>query len=598
MRRFVALMICAIAYWPAVGCGGGTSQPPPAQLSVQLSANPATISTGGQTTLSWSSQGATSVTIDHGIGIKAASGTVVMSPTATTVYTAVANGSSQTAQSSATVTVNAAPPQLSVQLSANPTTISTGGQATLSWLSQGATSIVIDHGVGSVAASGSTVVSPTATTVYTALASGNGQTAQSSATVTVNATTGSIESVKHIIFMLQENRTFDNYFGQLNRYRATQGLPQDVDGLPSNASNPSYDGTTVVPAYHIKTVCAENQSPSWDEEHTDANRYNAGSSTPTMDGFVFVAGKYSRDTGGAEIQGIRVMGYYDETDLPYYYFMASQFATSDRWFAPVMSNSMVNRIYGLAGTSAGHAYPFTTTLTNTNIFELLENNNISWKVYLTPASGVPDDPEDTGNTFLLSFQPFASQHLDKIVPVSQYLTDVANGTLPAVSFIETAPGVDEHPGKNVQVGAAYVATLVNTLMASPSWADSVFILSWDEAGGLYDHIPPAATVKPDGISPIDLTGHIQGDFDRTGFRLPLLVISPFTKPHYVSHNPADYTAILKFIETRYNLPSMTNRDAAQIDMTEFFDFANAPLRIPPTPPSQPTTGICDYAHLQ
>jgi len=184
------------------------------------------------------------------------------------------------------------------------------------------------------------------------------------------------------------------------------------------------------------------------------------------------------------------------------------------------------------------------------------------------------------------------------VPVAQYLADAASGTLPAVSFIETSPGFDEHPGKNVQIGAAYVATLVNALMASPSWADSVFILSWDDPGGLYDNVPPASAVKPDNVSPVDLGGHIPGDFDRTGFRLPLLVISPFTKPHYVSHNAADYTGVLKFIETRYNLPSMTNRDAAQIDMTEFFDFVNVPWRIPPKPPSQPTTGVCDYRHLQ
>jgi|CZKR01.1.fsa_nt_gi phospholipase C len=490
------------------------------------------------------------------------------------------------------------PAELSVQLSANPTTIGAGGQTTLSWSSQGATSIIIDHGIGSVAVSGSTAVSPSATIVYTAVANGSSRTAQASVTVTVNVPTGSIKSLQHIIFMLQENRTFDNYFGQLNQYRGTQGLPQDVDGLPGNASNPSYDGTGIVPAYHIKTMCAENQSPSWDEEHFDANRYNAASTTATMDGFVYVAGKFSLDTGGAEIQGIRVMGYYDDTDLPYYYFMASQFATSDRWFAPVMSNSMGNRIFSLAGTTAGHTYPFKTTLTSMNIFELLENNNISWKVYLTPVLGPTDDPEDTGSTYLFSFQPFASQHMDKIVPVSQYLTDAANGTLPAVSFIETSPGLDEHPGKNVQTGAAYVATLVNTLMASPSWADSVFILSWDESGGLYDHVPPAPAVKPDNISPIDLAGHVPGDFDRTGFRLPLLVISPFTKPHYVSHNVADYTAVLKFIETRYNLPSLTNRDGAQIDMTEFFDFVNVPWKIPPTPPSQPTTGICDYGNLQ
>ena len=106
------------------------------------------------------------------------------------------------------------------------------------------------------------------------------------------------------------------------------------------------------------------------------------------------------------------------------------------------------------------------------------------------------------------------------------------------------------------------------------------------------------TAKPVTVRRVDLAGHIPGDFDRTGFRLPLLVISPFSKPHYVSHNAADYTAVLKFIETRYNLPSLTKRDAAQIDMTEFFDFAAVPWLTPPTPPVQPTHGTCDYQHLQ
>lgn len=483
-----------------------------------------------------------------------------------------------------------------VQMSVSPTTMKPGDQAILAWSSRGASSVSIDHGVGAQPPSGQVTVSPPETTTYTATASANGKSAQATATIAV--TTGNIQSINHIVFMLQENRTFDNYFGRLNDYRAAHALPQDADGLPQGASNPSYDGTASVPAFHIQTMCAENQSPSWDEEHVDANRYDPSSYTATMDGFVFVAGKFARDTGLMDIDGIRVMGYYDDTDLPYYYFMASQFATSDRWYAPVMSNSMANRIFLFAGTSAGHAYPFTTTLTNMNIFELLENNGISWKVYLTPLNGPSDDPEDTGSTYLDSFQPFASLHQSKIVPVSEYLVDVANGTLPAVSFIETAPGLDEHPGKNVQTGAAYGAMLINTLMASPSWSDSVFILSWDEGGGLYDHVPPGSAVKPDDLSPVDLAGHIPGDFDRTGFRVPLLVVSPFTKPHYVSHSSADYTAILKFIETRFQLPSLTKRDAAQIDMTEFFDFAAVPWRVPPAPPVQPTGGTCDYLQLQ
>ena len=144
----------------------------------------------------------------------------------------------------------------------------------------------------------------------------------------------------------------------------------------------------------------------------------------------------------------------------------------------------------------------------------------------------------------------------------------------------------------MQAGSQYVSTLVNALMQSPSWQDSVFILTFDEFGGFYDHVPPQTAVSPDGIKPEDLMpGDIctKGtgptcDFVYTGYRVPLIVISPFSKKNYVSHTVADYTAWLKLVETRFNLPSLTKRDAAQMDMTEFFDFVNVPWSTPPTPP--------------
>ena len=126
-------------------------------------------------------------------------------------------------------------------------------------------------------------------------------------------------------------------------------------------------------------------------------------------------------------------------------------------------------------------------------------------------------------------------------------------------------------------------------------------ISADEFGGLYDHVSPYATMSPDGIQPVDLlpgdictqsTGPIC-DFTYTGYRVPLIVISPYTKKNYVSHNPADLTAILKLIETRFNLSPLTKRDAAQIDMsTEFFDFTNPVWLTPPTPPAQNTSNPC------
>ena len=170
----------------------------------------------------------------------------------------------------------------------------------------------------------------------------------------------------------------------------------------------------------------------------------------------------------------------------------------------------------------------------------------------------------------------ATKYPKNIVPVAQFLTDVANGTLPSVAFLDPgfSSGLDEHPGLdnaaptgNVQVGSQYVSTLINALMKSSSWQDSVFILTFDEFGGFYDHVAPQPAVSPDGIKPIDLLpGDIctqstgpTCDFVYTGYRVPLLVISPFTKKNYVSHTVADYTAWLKLVETRFNLPSLTKR---------------------------------------
>jgi len=432
-------------------------------------------------------------------------------------------------------------------------------------------------------------------------------------------------SVNHIIFLAQENRSLDHYFGAMRQYWADFGYPdQAFDGLPQfpmsspSGAAPSNPGcnpafafpgndctmdasSPAVQSFHLITQCVENPSPSWNESHVDFNLSNPASSNPMLDGFVYTAAHDARTIQPPfhDVTGHRAMGYYDGSDLNYYYFMASNFATSDRWFSPVMTRTQPNRLFLLAATSAGHVYPPTATLSNQTIFGLLQNAGVSWKIYET----------DPGTTYLNNFQPFASQHSANVVPVSQYMTDVQNGTLPAVAMIEGGynSGLDEHPKNNVQTGAAYVEGLINALMKSPSWKDSVFILTYDEAGGLYDHVPPMSTVSPDGIPPSDLqpgdictggSGGANCDFTVTGFRVPMIVISPFTKKNFVSHTPADYTAIAKLIETRFKLTPLTKRDAAQMDMTEFFDFKNVPWATPPSPPAQVTTGVCNAQMLQ
>ncbi len=465
-------------------------------------------------------------------------------------------------------------------------------------------------------------------------------------------------AINHIIFFAQENRSFDHYFGELRQFWADNGYPdQAFDGLPqfnppagsspppTNPPCANPDPTqhcdadpngTPVPSDHLPSVCIENPSPSWNESHVDWDYQDpVGKNPATLDGFVQTAANDARQNQPPfmDTEGYRAMGYYTGNDLNFYYFMASNFATSDRWFSPAMTRTQPNRMFMMSGTSQGHAYPLGGSnpydqkpLSAPPIFEALQNAGITWKIYIEP------DPEAIGDcapkeqtphclfidpgSYLQMFtygstvvnDPTLSQNL---VPMSQFATDAANGTLPQVAWIEspTDAGLDEHPSVddnapiNVQAGAAFVASLINSFMQSKSWSDSVFVFTYDEAGGLYDHVSPQPMPSPDGITPQDLrSGDICNgaygtgptcDFVFTGYRVPMFVVGPYVKKNYVSHTVADTTAILKLIETRFALPALTRRDAAQFDMTEFFDFVGVPWAQPPSNvPAQNRGGTC------
>jgi len=436
---------------------------------------------------------------------------------------------------------------------------------------------------------------------------------------------GSLQSVNHIIFMMQENRSFDAYFGKINDYRASLTLGRDADDLETNFTNPADDGDTVT-NFHLATSCIYNTTAAWLESHGNANRFDLSENAPLLlDGFVHTAGGLATFDGDPDTKGVRSMGYYTQADLPSPYWFATQFATSDRWYnaAPVQTEDA--RLYAMAATSQGLVHPpqdTNTQLTAKTIFQLLDAAGISWKIY-----SVDRQPDGKLISTLRNFQPYGATKEDHIVPIAQFATDAQNGTLPAFSYIEPgfASGRDEHPGKsdNLQAGAAFMNSLFTTLINSVSWKDSIFIETFDENGGLFDHVGPmmdgrpiqelavgatgqavgagkyltdAATMhvpSPDGIKPKDLQPNDPpDDFVRTGFRVPLIIVSPFAKPHYVSHTPMDYTAVLKFVEKRFNLPSLTARDAAQADMEEFFDFSSPNLN-PPSPASQPVNLPCD-----
>jgi len=479
-------------------------------------------------------------------------------------------------------------------------------------------------------------------------------TMEASTTVTplFEAGTANITAINHIVMFAQENRSLDNYFGAMRQYWAENGIPdQSFDGLPQfnpksgepplkgpapalpgcNPADPMpsdcvWDTSNLVTSYHLKTVCNENTSPSWDEAHVDWNYDDQVGRYPAKNnGFVHTAAHDARTNPGSpfyDVDGIRAMGYWDGTDMNYDYFMATNFATSDRFFQPALSRTNINREYLTAATSGGYTFPNgfdaadTPQLKSTTIFEELDKAGISWKMYInTDGTGCSGPPYEAScliqSGYLENFtyaQHILQNNPQNLVPISQFFTDLANGTLPQFAEIEPASdaGLDEHGSdsdkfpENIQAGARYVSTFINALMESSYWSDSALIFTYDESGGMYDHVSPQPAVSPDGIPPIDLPpdsvcSTVTGptcNFTWTGYRIPLIVVSPFAKKNYVSHTVADSTAILKFVETRFNLSPLNHRDAAQIDMTEFFDFNNPQWTTPPTPPSQNLSNPC------
>jgi phospholipase C len=678
----------------------------PSAPTVSISANPSSVAAGGSSTLNVTATNSSTVVLSGSDGssytLSATGGTKTVTPSATTTYTANASGSGGSASAKTIVTV-ATPNAPTVSVKANPTSITAGQSSTLTVAAANATGLTLTGSDGSsytVSSTGGTVtVTPSATTTYTADATGAGGSASASATVTV-ASQGSANAINHVVFMLEENHSFDNYFGMLNPYRRSKGWnvgddghTYDVDGIDDklNTTNQTDEGVSV-PLFKLKSTCIDDASSSWLESYGDVNRYNFLQTRPIlMDGFVHTAEGFAKNcatTGTCsgsftDTTGQRAMGYYDEGFLNYYYYIASQFAVSDRWFSPVSSKSIPNRLATFTGgTTQGLVFDpgsndHLPQLSIQTIFQELDNAKVSWKIYYSATNGFcaagqpcgsgsanypdtsfstmtyanrywygnPSKAACTGTTQPSSVVGDTSDSFcidpNHIAPVSTYKSDAANGTLPSFSFIESGSGLnDEHPGsgQSILTGQAEVASLVNALMTSPSWKDSVFFLSYDEGGGPYDHVPPVPghsndktspglgsipdistiAVNPDSYLPCVPSGGtptthcdlnssepgahsgdaaaVNGYAAQLGFRVPNLVVSPFTRRHYVSHVPMDHTAVIRFVENRFigSSAHLTARDAAQPNLLDFFDFTGVPWATPPSPsqvpaPVTPTT---------
>jgi phospholipase C len=391
------------------------------------------------------------------------------------------------------------------------------------------------------------------------------------------ATPAPITKINHVVVVMQENRSYDSYFARLHY----QGQPaSEVESL---AGNPDPTGGRTIHPFLKTTECeVADLNHSWNGTHQE---WDGGK----MDGFT------AANVDPANPTGSRTMGYYDKGILPFYTGIANQFAVADRYFASTLTQTFPNRFYLLAGTSFGHIRndaPPPGGFTQATVFRLLDAAHVSWKLY---------------NSVFSVAQLFSDVQHDAshVVPISQYYTDAKNGTLPQVSFVESNPfgkvnvESDEHPPANVQVGQRFVHDVAQALVHSPNWSSAAMFLTYDEHGGFYDHVQPPAAPKPDNIAPMLKPGDTPAAFDRYGIRVPAIVLSPYVKAHFVSHTVYDHTSILRFIETRFGLPTLTNRDAHADPMLGMFDFTTVsrphPI-LPAAPIDQNGVNACAALH--
>lgn len=382
-----------------------------------------------------------------------------------------------------------------------------------------------------------------------------------------------LDKIKHFVFIMQENRSFDSYFGT---YPGADGIPPGVC-----LANPA--GGPCVKPYHDTSAVNRGGPHGWANAKADIDHGK-------MDGFVAQADR-GITTNGREFcppthktcppgQDPRdVMGWHDYHEIPNYWDYAQMFVLQDHMFASVASFTLPNRLYSMAGQSGGYMtyeQRIPSSYRFAEITELLSKSNVTWKYYVTVGKQ-PDtaDPRIVGSgskrpqtpdtyTFFNPLPAFPSVQdnlgeRSRLVSTTQFYVDARTGHLPQVSWIVPNDTVSEHPPSNIRVGMAYVTGLVNAVMEGPDWDSTAIFISYDEWGGFYDHVQP-----PD----VDRYG--------LGLRVPGLVISPYARKGFVDHTVHSPASWLRIVEERFDLKPLTRRDAIADDMREDFDFNQKP----------------------
>jgi phospholipase C len=396
--------------------------------------------------------------------------------------------------------------------------------------------------------------------------------------------TNRLAAIQHIVVLMLENRSFDHMLGFLyanEQNRSPSGQP--FDGLTGNESNPDGKGQAVK-VYAIQPNTGNLYfQPGADpgEGYSATNSQLFGTTraptpaTATNQGFVndyaYALGWESKEPSWSVLPGTvptDIMGMYTPSLLPILSGLARGYAVCDQWFSSAPTETLPNRAFVCAATSQGHMDDHTKKYTCPTIFGLLSQRNQSWAIY-----GYDQQPLTR-----LDFPDTTQASDDHFGLFTDFQAAAKNGTLPAYTFLEPSwdsAGNSQHPNYDVALGEQFIHDVYYALRSNEAkWQQTLLVITYDEHGGCYDHVPPPLGAEP----PDNSVGEYGFDFKRFGVRVPTLLISPLIEPGTVFRVPADstpldHTSILKTVETRWGLPALSARDAAAPDFGDVLTLA-------------------------
>jgi len=351
--------------------------------------------------------------------------------------------------------------------------------------------------------------------------------------------------IKNIVVVMMENRSYDHYLGARKLLEQKGG-----DGLVATMSNPDMGGTARV-IYRETVDCIADPPHGWDRSRL---QFDAG----LNDGFM----KQYQDVQGVDIAP-HVMGYFGREELPVTWALADAYTSCDRWFCSVMGPTWPNRFYLHTGQSNGQMDNSFPSVAWPTIYDRLTAAGVAWTYYYTDLPFLATLPGVDPNRWK---------------DISTFYTDARAGTLPPVVMADPGYGLnDDHPPHHPLLGQQFIASIYNALATSPQWQSSLLVVTYDEHGGFFDHVPP----------PKAADDRANLGFDQLGFRVPTMVIGPYIKQGYVSSTVYDHTSVLKQIENMFHLAPLTMRDAAANDFSDMIDTdrlasgdASAPVTLP------------------